>query len=110
VVGEVDQLRRLGVGLSWCELAEEAVRPGRVVVLKVFGQQTRPALLSQETAIHLAGLFSGLLAASAQSPDAKVGTLRPVPVRLGVRRGRERSASVDGLFEGLVGDWRKANP
>ncbi len=30
VVGEVDQLRRLGVGLSWCELAEK--RCGRAVL------------------------------------------------------------------------------
>lgn len=69
--------------------------------------ETRPALLAQETAIRLAELFFGLLAASVQDPGAEVGTLHPVPVQLGVRRSRERTASVDGLFEGLVGDWRK---
>ena len=37
VLGEVD-LRWPGVGLSGCELAEGAVRPGGVVMLKVFGQ------------------------------------------------------------------------
>src|ERR1035441_10581827 len=38
VVGEVDQLRRLGVSLSWGELAEETMRPGIVIVHQVFGQ------------------------------------------------------------------------
>ena len=37
VLGEVD-LRWPGAGLSGCELAEGAVRPGGVVMLKVFGQ------------------------------------------------------------------------
>jgi hypothetical protein len=37
VLGEVG-LRWPGVGLSGCELAEGAVRPGGVVMLKVFGQ------------------------------------------------------------------------
>ena len=37
VVGEVD-LRRPGVGLSRCELAEGPVRPGLVLVPQVFGQ------------------------------------------------------------------------
>ncbi len=37
VLGEVD-LRWPGVGLSGCELTEGAVRPGGVVMLKVFGQ------------------------------------------------------------------------
>jgi hypothetical protein len=45
VVGEVDQLRQLGAGLSWCELAEEAVRPGGVVVLKVLGQHLSQVVL-----------------------------------------------------------------
>jgi hypothetical protein len=38
VLGEVDRLRRPGVSLSRRELAEGTVRPGYVVVLKVFGQ------------------------------------------------------------------------
>ena len=37
VLGEVDRLRP-GAGLSGCELAEGALRPGGVVMLKVFGQ------------------------------------------------------------------------
>ena len=37
VLGEVD-LRRLGVGLSGCELAEAAVGPGCVVAQQVLGQ------------------------------------------------------------------------
>jgi hypothetical protein len=38
VLGEVDQFRRPGVGLSWGALAEGTVRPGGVVVLQVLGQ------------------------------------------------------------------------
>ena len=38
VLGEVDRLRRLAVGLSWRELAEKAMRPGPVVVQQVLGQ------------------------------------------------------------------------
>jgi hypothetical protein len=41
VLGEVDRLRWLSLGLSWCELAEGAVRPGSVIVLQVFGQRRR---------------------------------------------------------------------
>jgi hypothetical protein len=37
VLGEVDRLWVLSLGLSWCELAEGAVRPGSVIVLQVFG-------------------------------------------------------------------------
>jgi hypothetical protein len=45
VLGEVDRLRRLAVGLSWCELAEGAVRPGGVVVLQVLGQHPSQVVL-----------------------------------------------------------------
>ena len=38
VLGEVDRLGRAGVGLSRGELAEGAMRPGRVVVHQVLGQ------------------------------------------------------------------------
>lgn len=72
--------------------------------------ETRPALLGQETALRFADLFFGLLAASVAEADTRVGALTPLPVRLGVRRGRERTDSVDGLFEGLVGDWRTKEP
>jgi hypothetical protein len=44
VLGEVD-LRWPGVSLSGCELAEGAVRPGGVVVLKVFGQDLAQMML-----------------------------------------------------------------
>jgi hypothetical protein len=68
--------------------------------------ETRPALISQEAALRLAGTFFGLLAASVSDPDHRIGQLAPLPVEIGVRRGRERRPGIDGLFEGLVGDWR----
>lgn len=68
--------------------------------------ETRPALISQEAALRLAGTFFGLLAASVSDPDHRIGQLDPLPVEIGVRRGRERRPGMDGLFEGLVGDWR----
>jgi hypothetical protein len=45
VVGQVDRLRRLAVGLSWRELAEGAVRPGRVVVPQILGQHPLQVVL-----------------------------------------------------------------
>ena len=42
MLGDVDRVGRLGIGLGRGELAEGTVRPGGVVVLKVLGQ-----LLSQ---------------------------------------------------------------
>jgi hypothetical protein len=39
-LGEVDRFWWAGVGLSWGELAEGAMRPGGVVVPQVFGQHT----------------------------------------------------------------------
>jgi hypothetical protein len=65
VVGEVDRLRRLGAGLSRCELAEEAVRPGRVVVLKVFSQHLPQVVLIDDQ--QSAGEF---LAQGADDPFA----------------------------------------
>ncbi len=44
-MGEVDRIRRLAVGLSWRELAEGAVGPGRVVVPQVLGQHPAQVLL-----------------------------------------------------------------
>src|SRR6266542_1497348 len=41
VLGEVDRLRRPGVSLSGCELADGAVRPGGVVVPQVYSVSTR---------------------------------------------------------------------
>lgn len=68
--------------------------------------ETRPALLGQEAAVRFARLFFGLLAASAADPGARAGQAEPLPAPIGVRRSRERAPGVDGLFEGLVGDWR----
>ena len=45
VLGEVDRLRWPGAGLSGCELAEGTVRPGGVVVPKVFGQHPAQVVL-----------------------------------------------------------------
>jgi hypothetical protein len=45
VVGEIDRLCRLAVGLGWRELAEGAVRPSGVVALKVLGHQMAQVLL-----------------------------------------------------------------
>jgi hypothetical protein len=45
VVGEVDRLRQLTVGLSWCVLAEGTVGPGRVVVQQVLGQHPSQVVL-----------------------------------------------------------------
>ena len=39
VLGEVDRFGWTGACLGWCELAEGAMRPGGVVVLKVLGQR-----------------------------------------------------------------------
>ena len=44
MIGEVDRIRRLAVGLSWRELAEGAVGPGRVVVPQVLGQHPAQVL------------------------------------------------------------------
>jgi hypothetical protein len=45
VLGEVDRLRWLAVGLRWGDLAEGAVRPGGVVVPQVLGQHPVQVLL-----------------------------------------------------------------
>ena len=45
VLGEVDRLWWLSLGLSWCELAEGAVRPGSVIVPQVFGQRPSQMML-----------------------------------------------------------------
>jgi hypothetical protein len=44
VLGEVDRLWWLSLGLSWCELAEGTV-PGSVIVLQVFGQRPSQVVL-----------------------------------------------------------------
>jgi hypothetical protein len=45
VIGEINRLRRLAIGLSWCELAEKAMRPGRIVVQQVLGQHLSQVVL-----------------------------------------------------------------
>jgi hypothetical protein len=45
VVGEVDRLGRAGRCLGWGQLAEGAMRPGRVVVHQVLGQHPAQVLL-----------------------------------------------------------------
>ena len=47
VLGEVD-LRRPGVSLSRCELAEGTVRPGCVVVAQVFGEHLAQVVLMDD--------------------------------------------------------------
>src|ERR1039457_1268840 len=82
VLGEVD-LRWPGVGLSGCELAEGAVRPGGVVMLKVFGQYLAQMVLiddqqpvqelpAQGTDDSLADrVRSGRLRWAGENPDAR---------------------------------------
>ena len=48
VLGEVDWLRRPGVSLSRCELAEGTVRPGGVVVQQVLGQHLSQVVLIED--------------------------------------------------------------
>ena len=45
VFGEVGRLRRPGVSLTRCELAEGTVRPGGVVVQQVLGQHLSQVVL-----------------------------------------------------------------
>ena len=45
VLGEVDRLGWAGLCLGWRELAEGAMRPGRVVVHQVLGQYLAQVLL-----------------------------------------------------------------
>ena len=53
VLGEVDWLPRPGVSLSRCELAEGTVRPGYVVMLKVFGQHpSQMALINDQQPVE----------------------------------------------------------
>ena len=52
-LGEVDWLRRPGVSLSRRELAEGTVRPGYVVMLKVFGQHpSQMALIDDQQPVE----------------------------------------------------------
>ena len=45
MLGEVDWIGPLGIGLDRGELAEGAVRPGSVVVLKILGQYLSQVML-----------------------------------------------------------------
>jgi hypothetical protein len=58
VLGEIDRLWWLSLGLSWCELAERAVRPGSVIVPQVFGQ--RPSQVAMRiTSLRTAAAVDG---------------------------------------------------
>jgi len=81
VLGEV-HLQRPGVRLSRCELAEGAVRPGRVVVAQVFGEHMAQVVLidDQQPIEELAAqgpdhpfagsVRSGCLRRAGENPDA----------------------------------------
>jgi hypothetical protein len=82
VVGEVDRLRRPGVSLTRCELAEGTVRPGGVVMQQVLGQHLAQVVLidDQQPAGKLPaqgtddpfadGVRSWCLRRAGQNPDA----------------------------------------
>jgi hypothetical protein len=92
VFGKVDRLWWLSLGLSWCELAEGAVRPGSVIVPQVFGQ--RP---SQVVLIDDQRLVQELSAQGADDPltdCVRSGRLRRAdqdPDALGGEYGVERA-------------------
>lgn len=68
--------------------------------------ENRTGLVSQDTAILLARDFFGILAAVVDNPDAPVARLSPAEVAVQVHRRPHPSAGMDGLFDGLVADWR----
>ncbi|MFJ5631811.1 condensation domain-containing protein [Streptomyces goshikiensis] len=68
--------------------------------------ENRPRLVGQETAIRLARDFFGLLAAAVADVRSKVGELEPLPVPVTVRRRGDLQPGTDGLFQGIIGDWR----
>lgn len=70
--------------------------------------ENRTRLVSQDTAIALAQRFFGLLAAVVDAPGKQVGRLHPAEVPVEVHRRPPATASLDGLFSGLVADWRPA--
>ncbi|MER6329689.1 condensation domain-containing protein [Streptomyces sp. NPDC001034] len=70
--------------------------------------ENRPRLVGQETAIELARAFFGLLAAATADLTTPVGALEPAPVPLSVQRRGDLEPGIDGLFRGMIGDWRPA--
>lgn len=68
--------------------------------------ENRPRLVSQETAIGLARDFFGLLAAATADLTTPVGDLEPVSLPLTVHRRGDLGPGMDGLFRGIIGDWR----
>jgi hypothetical protein len=69
VVGEVDRPRWPTVGLSWCELAEAAVRPGGVVVPQVLGQDlSQMVLIDDQQPVE--DLMTGLSPSQAGPPPS----------------------------------------
>lgn len=70
--------------------------------------ENRPRLVGQDTAIRLARDFFGLLAAATADLTTPVGELEPLAVPLTVHRRGDLRPGVDGLFHGIIGDWRAA--
>ncbi|GAA3784154.1 condensation domain-containing protein [Streptomyces phyllanthi] len=68
--------------------------------------ENRPRLVGQETAIRLARDFFGLLAAAVTDLTTPVEKLEPVAVPVTVQRRGDLEPGTDGLFRGIIGDWR----
>ncbi|MGW3173944.1 condensation domain-containing protein [Streptomyces sp. NPDC001153] len=68
--------------------------------------ENRPRLVGQDTAIRLARTFFGLLAAATADLSTPVGKLDPATLALSVHRRGELEPGTDGLFRGIIGDWR----
>jgi hypothetical protein len=75
VIGEVDRLRRPGVSLSRCELAEGAVRPGGVVVQQVLGQHLSQVVLIDDQ--HPAAITSPFQSAESVRLISVLAALAP---------------------------------
>ncbi|GGW75662.1 condensation domain-containing protein [Streptomyces caelestis] len=68
--------------------------------------ENRPRLVGQDVAIELARTFFGLLAAAIADLTTPVGKLEPLAVPLVVHRRGDLKPGTDGLFRGIIGDWR----
>jgi len=92
VLGEVDRLWWLSLGLSWCELAEGAVRPGSVIVPQIFSQ--RPSQVALIDDQHLVQELSAQGADDPLTDRVRSGRLRRAdqnPDALGGEHGVERA-------------------
>ena len=77
VLGEVDRLGRVGRCLSWGQLAEGAMRPGRVVVGQVLGQHPVQVLLVDDQ--QPTGEFPAQGADDPFADRVRSGSLRRLP-------------------------------